>query len=286
MRARMIAFATILVWAPLASAQLETEQQAQEPAAIVASPDPSMLGGAGESCRARSDCRPGLACVGQVCTDEREGTTCGSRADCGGELVCIDHVCRSPMASRAGVSGEVVDATGDSGEWLGFQLEGVHPYAGLSVMGGPAWGIVNVGFGTRGDTTVRGAFQLGLEGGIFIGTHQLAIEISPMTFWYYQGVPGPAFQLNGTYGNWIPLYEGENVSVYWPIRVGIGMMTGNTGDNVFLQARLDLLGVAIRVGHFFVDLHLPSFRYDVTFQRGDSLHFFYWHIGGSLGYIF
>ncbi|MCA9625520.1 MAG: hypothetical protein KC731_41145, partial [Myxococcales bacterium] len=63
--------------------------------------DESMLGEAGESCRARADCKQGLKCIDNVCVDPREGETCGATSDCGGWLRCIDKVCRRPGATPA-----------------------------------------------------------------------------------------------------------------------------------------------------------------------------------------
>jgi hypothetical protein len=39
--------------------------------------DPSPVGDAGESCRARADCAPGLHCVDGVCTAVKKGTSTG-----------------------------------------------------------------------------------------------------------------------------------------------------------------------------------------------------------------
>ena len=54
------------------------------------------LGGPGESCRARPDCKHGLKCLANVCTDEHEGITCGATAECG-TLKCIENKCVNPL---------------------------------------------------------------------------------------------------------------------------------------------------------------------------------------------
>jgi hypothetical protein len=61
------------------------------------------LGGPGESCRARSDCRRGLACRSSVCvTTDREGAACGATRECGGGgLRCIQQVCTRSAATLA-----------------------------------------------------------------------------------------------------------------------------------------------------------------------------------------
>jgi hypothetical protein len=76
------------------------------------------------------------------------------------------------------------------------------------------------------------------------------------------------------------------VQVYWPLRGGVGMFTGNTGSNVLFQARADLVGVMIKVGHLTIDLNLPSFRYAVTDVRGQQVHYLTWGLGGGVGYVF
>jgi hypothetical protein len=254
------------------------------PAAPAASPGDANLGGPGESCRARSDCRTGLKCVQSTCVDEREGTTCGATADCGGELKCVDKKCVSPVAKSRGGGGGGGDGGGDGGsEWLAFKLEGVHPFVGLTWLGGPVLGLTSGGFSTSRSSS---GFLFGLRGGVFIDKIELAVELSPMTYFYYSPTPGPAFQFNGTVGYHIPLYEGPQVQVYWPLRGGVGMFTGNTGSNVLFQARADLVGVMIKVGHLTIDLNLPSFRYAVTDVRGQQVHYLTWGLGGGVGYVF
>jgi hypothetical protein len=257
-------------------------------------PNEQNLGAAGESCRARSDCRTGLRCIANVCRDEREGQTCGATSECGPELRCIANVCQSPLAaSRPGAypqsawgPGAQVDRGDGSEEWFRFSLEGVHGFLGLSVMGGPV-GLTVQGGGSPGGLNVASAFLFGLRGGVLIGHHELAFEISPMTFIHYDRAGGPTLQLNASYAYLAALYTAETFDVYWPLRVGIGMMAINTaGSLAFFQMRADLIGVAFRVGHLVIDLHLPSFRYDVSGQGGATAHYFYWLFGASVSYAF
>jgi hypothetical protein len=74
---------------------------------------------------------------------------------------------------------------------------------------------------------------------------------------YAKGL-GPAFQMMGSYGYFIPLYDGD-VKVYWPLRLGVGMMAGanNTLGLVYFQTHADVLGTAIQICHVMIDLALP-----------------------------
>lgn len=259
----------------------------------VTSVDESMLGSVGESCRARADCRTGLRCMNNVCHDEREGLSCAATPDCGGELRCIRNVCSLPWGNptdRRG-AGAGADDSGSDSEWFVYDRDGVHPFVGLAAMGGPAfWALTTDGYPGMNDRSVRGTFLFGIRGGLHIGRNELAVEISPMTFAYYEGTPGPTFQFNVSYARHISLYSSDKVDVSWPLRLGAGIMTGNTGDQVFVELRADLVGVAIRIGHFVIDLHLPSFRYELSPVRVGFLnsvsHFFHWLAGTSLSYAF
>lgn len=246
-------------------------------------------GGAGESCRARADCRAGLKCVAQVCTDEHEGQSCGATSDCGGELKCIRNKCTSGAAHARGGDdgGHGGGSSAAAQEWLAFKLEGVHPFAGLGWSGGfdtvGATGNVSGGF-----NSFDGAFLFALHGGLFIDQSQLTFEISPFTYVYDGRARGPAFQMNGSYAYFIPMYESEAVQVYWPLRLGVGMVAGgdNTGDLAFFQIRGDVVGAAIKVGHVMLDLHMPSFRYAITDRFGVQGHLLDWLFGLSASYVF
>ncbi len=260
---------------------------------VVVAQDDALLGGPGESCRARSDCRSNLRCVSNVCRDEHEGLTCSATSDCGGELRCIANVCQSAIAPTPGSGAR---ASEPPNEWLAFRPEGVHFFAGFSLMGGPAFSVVSSNNITTNDERLRGAFLFGVRAGILAGRNEIALELSPMTFVYYENTPGPTFQFNVSYAHLLPLHEGRDASVYWPLRVGAGLFTGNTADNVYFQARADLIGIAVRVGHLMFDFHLPSFRYalsDIYLPAGFGgarntalQHFMYWHAGASISYIF
>jgi len=259
--------------------------------------DQTLLGGPGETCRARSDCRAGLKCVQSTCVDENEGASCRATSDCGGELACVAHVCTVrhqvssvewPRVSR------VAEEDHPTEERSGFELKGVHPVFGLTWAAGPtSLGVANdQRFALDG--TVQGSALFALRAGVMFGRNELSAEVSPGTYAYYSNTGGGAFQFNVSYAHYLPLHEGRSVSVYWPVRLGAGAFTGNTDGMAFFQGRADLFGVALRFGHLMVDMHVPSFRYGVSntayanrFQSGTaSVHLFSWEVGTSVSYLF
>ncbi len=70
-------------------------------AGVVFAQNTALLGGAGESCRSRSDCQVGLGCINQQCVAvpvSREGAACGATSECqSAELRCIQQICRRPV---------------------------------------------------------------------------------------------------------------------------------------------------------------------------------------------
>jgi hypothetical protein len=281
------------------------------------------LGGPDESCRARTDCKPGLKCVGNKCMDPHEGESCAATPDCGTQLKCIDKRCVSPNAPTSPPAEshpapqherppprlpERVKPRPNEDEarneaawraWLQFPLTGLHPFVGLSV----GLGAVNGGYtgasGSLWGTGADAAFDLAIRGGIFVNHHELALEISPFTYiWDFQGLgqtTGPAFKVDATYAYFVQLTHGDKVRLYYPLRGGLGSFLGgaNTGNNVFVEARADLVGMAMKVGHVMIDLHAPSFRYALTngnFAQLSGLrltqHLLTWVFGLSASYVF
>lgn len=250
-----------------------------------------LLGGPGESCRSENDCKVGLKCIQLTCVDAREGKACASTGDCGGDLKCIKNACTSPAGpTPRGQSSPPQSSTDDQtpSQWMQFRLGGTHPFVGMVWIGGPTIGGV-VSSPNRFDNSVQGSFLFAVRAGVFIDRHELAIELSPMTYAYYHtaGVKvDPAFQVNATYGHFLLLKEMGSVSLYWPLRFGFGTFFGNTGGDVFFQLRADLVGLAVRIGHLMLDFHAPSYRYGLTSVRGDTGMLFTWEIGAGVSYVF
>lgn len=295
---RTVVIAMVLVasaHANIASAQLNSpgeEPSDTEPAYPVedtwtpppSEPAPSNLGGAGESCRARADCESGLRCVANVCRDPLEGTACGASAECGPQLRCIQQVCQSPLMvnsfTGAAAAPREPEAPGDGR----VSIDGVHGFIGVSTMVGPTLGSYSY---------FDGAFLGAVRAGVYAGLNELAVEITPFSTVYSFEVP--VFQLNVSYAVLLPMVRGSNVAVYWPLRFGAGFLTGNTGGNVYVEGRADLVGIAIQVGRFMIDLHLPSFRVawtpGSTYSRygygvSGSTMLFSWFGGASFSYMF
>jgi hypothetical protein len=243
------------------------------------------LGSPGESCRARTDCQAGLKCMNQVCTDQHEGESCGASADCGGQLKCIDNKCTSGIASHGG-------GGGDMSQWLDFKLTdgNVHPFVGLTIAGGfDTVGVTNAGLLSGGFNTFDGAFLFALNGGVFIGNHQLMFEVAPVTYVYDGKASGPVFEMTASYAYFIPVVDSGSVHVYWPLRFGVGMMAGpniNLFGLAFFEMRADLVGIALQTGHLLIDVHFPSFRYGITDKDGSQIHTLDWVFGTSIGYAF
>jgi hypothetical protein len=216
-----------------------------------------MLGGAGESCRARSDCEPNLKCIDLVCVDEKAPP--------------------KPKETTTKKS---------------FALEGVHGFAGISLRTGPGWLMIANGKSATTDQRLEGTFAFALRVGLFANRSELALEIAPFTDVPYINVPpiftGSAFSAAVTYGYYAPLYETPKVGVYWPVRFGAGVLAGgnNTGNLVYLQARMDLIGFALRFDRIMIDLDLPSFRYLFTDSQGTTLHVFAWRAGLNVSFMF
>ncbi len=212
------------------------------------------------------------------------GESCRARADCEANLVCMDHTCVDPNHPPPPKSPPAP----------AFELRGLHAFVGLAVRGGPAWLVTNIGGVTAHDPNLAGSFAFALRAGVFANRNELAVELSPFTDLAYRNLPlyltGPAFAASFTYGYYAPLYEGTNVGVYWPLRVGVGVLAGgnNTSGLAYLQGRLDLIGFAVRVHHVMFGVDLPSFRYLFTPLPGGAgtVHVFAWRGGVTFEYLF
>ncbi len=237
------------------------------PQPVAAPPPASTLGGAGESCRARSDCQPNLRCLSNVCRDPLEGVSCGASAECGVHLRCYDHVCRAPGAQFAMPEGRR------------SRIDGVRPFVGISTLIGP---FVSSEFGV--------AMAAALRFGIYAGIHELAIEVTPFSTLY--ALEDPVFQANASYAVLLPMTRGSGVALYWPLRLGIGVVANTNDDNVYVEARGDLLGLAFQIDQIMVDFHLPSFRFAwapdrVTGYSSISRSFIMtWFTGAGVSYMF
>lgn len=236
--------------------------------------DPGLLGAVGESCRARPDCRPGLACVGNVCRPEdREGLACGATSECGSvELRCLAQVCRrvtsgSPVAAAAplapppppppaaawpgdGAGPATVVSSPDPFEPEEDILSGTHWYVG----GAPGFGVVGLsipGYGTGGGLTA----PLALRAGVWLGRLDLALDFSPATNLFIGSGVMPNIQLNVGVGYLAPFSRSTaDFAMGWVVRGAIGFAA--LGIDAF-QLRVQLLGIGVRSGHLGFEIGLP-----------------------------
>jgi hypothetical protein len=230
----LLLFGTVLTLASAARADDDTTSAPPEPAvekAKIVEPRQN-LGGSGESCRARSDCRADLKCVRHTCVEE------GDRG--------------------ARESEEKADTE---------PFEGTHGYIGMTIGGGGAlFALHNSGF-YGGGTTGLGAFQASLAMGVLVDRFQLELELSPASLIYFAGGTLPAFQGNMTIGTLAPIAKGLS----WPFRIGGGggfVFSGGVGG--FAELRADVMGLVWRNGNLMVQANFPSFRY-MFFPPGVSI---------------
>jgi hypothetical protein len=285
---RRLVLATVLVAASpvnMVAAQLAEEPSNSEvedvwtpPTTPTPTPPPvaQNLGGVGESCRARADCESGLRCIASVCRDPLEGTACGASAECGPHLRCYQQVCQSPLTAYAPLGG-ADERPRDPADGL-TTIDGAHGFIGASLMLGPAL-----------TGSLEGVFLFALRAGLYADSNELAIEITPFTSLYHLDLP--VFQVNVSYAYLIPVVRGTNAALYWPMRFGVGFLTGNTNGNVYVEARADVLGLALQVGQVMVDFHFPSFRFAWTpstysYYGYVSSVFLHWFGGVGVSYMF
>jgi hypothetical protein len=272
--------------APDVPAPEATASQPPDPQPMAAEPvvDEARLGGAGESCRARADCKSGLKCVEAACQDELEGTTCQSSAECGA-LRCIANVCTSGLVPTGGgnsaQNANGPDGPGGSG-WLDFEFgEGTHGFAGISMQGGPAE-IVGFG-GNSGSIGIEPSWAFDFYGGVLFGRFELAAHFSPVAYKAYDLVPDTQMALRVTAGGYIEMSD----MLSWVMRGGVGFAAVNTNlpnDDILPMVQADLIGLAIHVGHLNIEFSAPSFRLFVATDA--EVMVMNWHFGPKLAYVF
>lgn len=231
------------------------------------------LGGAGESCTARSDCQEGLKCIAQTCQTEAsasgggsgDGSGSGGRSNGGGGS-------SSGGSSSGGGGGG--SSGGGSGDMMADELEGLRAHMGIIFGGGPSHLDDPADF-------VQGSLLFALKGGILIDRFEIGLEFAPATYVISFRPDVPSVHLNAYAGYHIPLYQ----SISWPLRLGIGFTTptfdGEALDTL-LALRADLIGVSVLLAdQFLLDVHLPSWRINVDTQNDGALFSYIFAIGAS-----
>jgi hypothetical protein len=226
-----------------------------------------------DACHTRDDCQAGYKCVWNYCVVEHEEQT--------------DDLWTHHPKARSSSSSSSSSST---------QTSGVRSFVGLTLAGG----MLNGGY-TSSETTVWGrgidsTALFALRGGVLLGRAEIALEIAPFTqFWDVQRERGPAFEANATVAYRVPFARVADVPLAWPLRAGVGILAGgdNTGDDVFLEARLDPIGVSFQSGPVVVDFIAPSIRYALTNGHvpgiafeGVTTHYISFFFGSSVSYAF
>jgi hypothetical protein len=161
-------------------------------------------------------------------------------------------------------------------------FQGTHGFMGLTAAGGGNLTFMYLfgGWGVAGG----GQMLLALKGGVLLGRTELGVEVAPFTYAMISEKEAVGqFEAHGYGGYHVRISD----RVSWPLRAGLGIVTGNTYGAVWLHSRLDLVGVSLPYGSWLVDLHLPSFR--VTNSLGqpgmEDVVFLSWLFGASVSLL-
>lgn len=204
-------------------------------------------GDVGESCRARVDCRQGLRCVQNICREPV--VACRQDADCGIGMVC-----------QAGRCQEVaLGATRKGGGWSDFTLGGTHFFGGVTFAPGMT-GFWDYG----GPVEVHAGFMFALRLGMLFDRTELALELAPKTWIWDFDQDLSSLSFNVSIGGLVSVAR----QTYWPLRFGLGLTHGDLPlEEVYMQGRLDLIGLAFNYGHLLFEISLPSTRFHTEFKH-------------------
>jgi hypothetical protein len=139
-------------------------------------------------------------------------------------------------------------------------FEGVRPFVGATLASGPS-----VSHVALGNWTTFWGMLFSLRGGVLLGRTELSVEIAPVT--YLPLFSRPTFAADACVGHHFML--GQSIS--WPLRAGLGIVTVNTNDAVWLHGRVDVVGLSFRSEHALVDVNVPSFRISSDFDGATLL---------------
>jgi hypothetical protein len=165
---------------------------------------------------------------------------------------------------------------------------GAHFLLGVTAGLGPAWLLST---NESGPSTAQFAFGAALRLGVLVaGRHEIILDIAPFTDVPYPDT-GALFRAMFMYGYDIPLYDSKELSVSWPLRLGVGFMLG---DAALAVLRADLFGVAFRFGRWLVSFDLPSFSDGIEGVQGHAvccpsnaaLHLLSWRFNATAAVLF
>jgi hypothetical protein len=170
-------------------------------------------------------------------------------------------------------------AAGKGAGWADFTLGGTRFFGGITLAPGMT-GYWNYG----GPVDVEPAFFFALRLGVLFEKTELALEIAPKTWvWDLDDPKRKSFSLNASIGGLIRVAN----HAYWPIRFGLGLTAGdletpNVQKNVYMQGRIDLIGIVYQYGHLLFEVNLPSTRFHSEFQ---NIGIWAWLFNLSVSYV-
>jgi hypothetical protein len=246
----------------------------------------ALLGGPGESCRARADCQSGLKCLNAVCTVPipitKEGQACEATSECStdGSLRCIARVCSRPGTRPAAVVAQATPAPAPapSQGWSAAppppQPTAYQPaYPPPPSSRGPvqtADELIAQAIEAEVRPFEKNAFFIGgaLHGGVvngvapsvgpdlrfgwFFKRTQLSFELGLQ---YYPSSAEASVSGRASVGFSVPFVERGDFAFFWGPKAGVSLLAGAL---TALGVHADLVSFGIRTGHWLVDLQLPS----------------------------
>jgi len=194
------------------------------------------------------------------------GQPCSAGAECRDGLACVGGTCRA--------AGEAAPPQGGARQrWAAFELSGTHAFAGVTFAPG-----VTGYWPYGGGVAVDAGFLFAVRGGVLFDRTELALEIAPVT-WLWDFDAKPMLTLNVSIGGLVQVAG----HVFWPLRFGLGFAAVNSPtEDVYMEGRLDLIGLAYQYGHLLFELSLPSVRYHTEFLQ---LGIWAWLFNISVAYV-
>lgn len=239
----------------------------------------ALLGGPGESCRARADCQSGLKCLNAVCTAPapvtKEGQACEATSECStdGSLRCIARVCSKPGTRPSAVMAQPAPAPAPapSQGWSAAPPPpSYQPPPSSSGQSQTADELIAQAIEAEVRPFDKNAFFIGgaLNGGVvngvapsvgpdlrfgwFFKRTQLSFELGLQ---YYPSSAEASVSGRASVGFSVPFAERADFAFFWGPKAGVTVLAGAL---TAIGVHADLVSFGIRSGHWLFDLQLPS----------------------------
>lgn len=199
----------------------------------------------------------GLRCIQQIC-QKTPTTACASREDCPLGQVCRHGRCVLGSQPRPGADpGPGPEPAGPG--WADFKLGGTHFFGGI-ILAPAMTGFWNYG----GPVEVEAAFFFAFRLGVLFDRTELSLELSPAA-WIWDFEPKRnSLTFLANIGALVKVSD----RAYWPLRFGLGLTSGELPfDKVYMEGRVDLVGLAFQYGHLLFEVNLPSTRFHTEFKE-------------------